>query len=230
MEIYNDNNRTSNTFLLCWLCFGWHNFYNNRYIMGIIQLLISCSSLYALFVFGNIFKFAFLILISIIWSIIDMIRIIFGKYRNAAKENLLWDIKEESKPAGFRVRVCAYLIDGWVISIISAILFLFGMIFFALPVDYNASHALPAFLINFLYFTITTSSKMQGTLGKKLVKIYVTTTKGERLSFFRAFLRFLCYFFSSITLGIGYLMVAFTKNKIGLHDLIVRTYVIHGKP
>ena len=142
MEIYNDNNRTSNTFLLCWLCFGWHNFYNNRYIMGIIQLLISCSSLYALFVFGNIFKFAFLILISIIWSIIDMIRIIFGKYRNAAKENLLWDIKEESKPAGFRVRVCAYLIDGWVISIISAILFLFGMIFFALPVDYNASHAL----------------------------------------------------------------------------------------
>lgn len=46
------------------------------------------------------------------------------------------------------------------------------------------------------------------------------------MTYGKAFLRWVGYSISGLTLGIGYLMVAFTKQKQGLHDKIAGTYVI----
>lgn len=38
-------------------------------------------------------------------------------------------------------------------------------------------------------------------------------------------MRFVGYLVNSFTMGIGYLLIAFTSKKQGLHDLIAKTYV-----
>jgi uncharacterized RDD family membrane protein YckC len=51
-------------------------------------------------------------------------------------------------------------------------------------------------------------------------------TPGARLSFLRATGRHFAKYISAIIAGIGFLMVAFTKRKRGLHDMIAGTMVI----
>jgi uncharacterized RDD family membrane protein YckC len=70
------------------------------------------------------------------------------------------------------------------------------------------------------------SSKYQGTLGKLMLGLKVTDEEGNRIGFWTAFGRLLSKTFLSGILFIGYIMVAFTKKKQGLHDLIVSTVVI----
>ena len=41
--------------------------------------------------------------------------------------------------------------------------------------------------------------------------------------------RFWALLLSGLVLAIGYLMVAFTQEKTGLHDLICNTRVVHGR-
>ena len=64
------------------------------------------------------------------------------------------------------------------------------------------------------------------TPGKMALKLKIIQTNGEEMTYGRAFLRWVGYSISGLTLGIGYLMVAFTKQKQGLHDKIAGTYVI----
>jgi len=47
-----------------------------------------------------------------------------------------------------------------------------------------------------------------------------------RISFGRATGRFFARIISGLTLGIGYLMVAFTEKKQALHDMIAGTLVL----
>ena len=48
------------------------------------------------------------------------------------------------------------------------------------------------------------SSKHQATLGKRIVKLYVTDTQGNRLSFYRAAIRCWHSYITNLTLGLGY--------------------------
>lgn len=77
-----------------------------------------------------------------------------------------------------------------------------------------------------LYFTILESSSWQGTVGKKLLGLKVVDLNGQRISFLRANARYFSKYISFILLGIGFLMVAFTSKKQGLHDKIAGTLVI----
>ena len=52
------------------------------------------------------------------------------------------------------------------------------------------------------------------------------TDQGQRLSFLHATGRYFAKFISAIILGIGFLMIAFTDRKRGLHDMIAGTLVI----
>lgn len=52
---------------------------------------------------------------------------------------------------------------------------------------------------------------------------------GESLELGPAVLRYLGYFASTLLLGIGYLMVAFTPQKRGLHDYIAGTVVVRAR-
>ncbi len=85
---------------------------------------------------------------------------------------------------------------------------------------------LVSLLIRWLYFSIMESSVKQGTVGKMILGIKVTTINGGRISFARATGRFFAKILSSLFLFIGYIMAAFTQRKQALHDIIAETLVI----
>jgi uncharacterized RDD family membrane protein YckC len=68
------------------------------------------------------------------------------------------------------------------------------------------------------------SSANQGTLTKMVCCLTVTDTEG-RGSPSAATERYFAKILSALTLGIGYLMVGWTKQKRGLHDFIAGTLV-----
>ncbi|WPL16339.1 RDD family protein [Thiorhodovibrio winogradskyi] len=82
--------------------------------------------------------------------------------------------------------------------------------------------------IQWLYFTVQESSTWQATVGKKMFGMTVTDMGGKRISFGRANARYWSKILSALILMIGYLMVAFTAKKQGLHDLIAGTLVLRN--
>jgi uncharacterized RDD family membrane protein YckC len=70
------------------------------------------------------------------------------------------------------------------------------------------------------------SSSKRATLGKMALGIIVTDLEGKRISFGRATGRFFSKILSGIIIYIGFIMVAFTDKKQGLHDMIAGTLVI----
>jgi uncharacterized RDD family membrane protein YckC len=140
--------------------------------------------------------------------------------------------------AGFWKRVAAYMIDYLVLvipgSIIGAII---GVVLgasmgavgsgeSAIEVVAQLSSALINFAIGLTYYTWFHASKGGATLGKMAVGIKVVRGNGERLTKARAFGRYWAMLLSSFTLGIGFLMAAFTERKQGLHDMICDTLVV----
>ena len=77
-----------------------------------------------------------------------------------------------------------------------------------------------------MYRTIMESSKVQGTLGKLVVGIIVTDMNYRRISFGRANGRFWSSLLTFETLGIGFIIAAFTKKRQAMHDFIAQTLVI----
>jgi uncharacterized RDD family membrane protein YckC len=78
-----------------------------------------------------------------------------------------------------------------------------------------------------LYFALMESSSKQGTLGKMALSIVVTDVNGNRITFGRATGRYFGKILSGLILYIGYIMVAFTEKKQGLHDMIAGTLVVN---
>ncbi len=81
-------------------------------------------------------------------------------------------------------------------------------------------------LIQWLWFTIAESSKWQATVGKKMVGLKVTDESGERVGFGKANGRYWSKILSCLILWIGFVMVAFTEKKQGLHDKMAGTLVV----
>ncbi len=117
--------------------------------------------------------------------------------------------------AGFWLRFVAVIIDNIIIfitsSIISSILGIPGGIYYLILIG---------------YYVYLESSEYQGTVGKILLGLKVTDLKGHRITPTAAFIRVISRFLSTLILGIGYLMAAFTEKKQALHDLIANTLVI----
>jgi uncharacterized RDD family membrane protein YckC len=84
-------------------------------------------------------------------------------------------------------------------------------------------------VITWLYFAFCESSAWQGTIGKLAMGIRVTDMLGARISLPRALGRYPAKYLSAFIFCIGYLMVAWTQRKQGLHDLIVNTLVLNGR-
>jgi uncharacterized RDD family membrane protein YckC len=146
--------------------------------------------------------------------------------------------------AGFWIRVAAQLIDTVVvIAAGSVVMMIFGAIGFgAMSMEDLDEDSMAAggvlFIIVFyllfiaaivLYYAIMESSSRQATLGKIAVGIRVGKADGSRLSFLNALGRYLAKIISGAILYIGYIMVAFSLKKQGLHDMIADTYVFYGK-
>jgi uncharacterized RDD family membrane protein YckC len=126
--------------------------------------------------------------------------------------------------AGFRKRMGAWIIDSIIVTILQLII-LGGLLSGSGVVTSNVV----GFMIGLLYFAGTESSSKQATLGKMTLGIVVTDTEGNRITFMRATGRYLAKITSALTLLMGYIMVAFTHRKQGLHDIIAQTLVVNGR-
>ncbi|TMJ22120.1 MAG: RDD family protein [Alphaproteobacteria bacterium] len=158
----------------------------------------------------------------------------------AAPPPPVWDARPPTTSAtgygGFWMRVLAYIVDGIVLNIAFGIIgAVVGISLIPAdpakidPVEFMAnmgSFQLVAVVVTWLYFALMESSPRGATVGKMVVGLRVVDEQGNRLSFLRATGRFFAKFISTIILFIGYLMVAFTERKRGLHDIIAGTLVV----
>ncbi len=141
---------------------------------------------------------------------------------------------------GFWRRFWAYVIDGFLVGAVTVPIGLaFGVpLFFAAAMRDFSAETLAAMIgasmmlavirlaIWWLYFALMESSAKQATLGKLALGLRVTDLAGRRLSFGRATGRWFGHVLSSMIFMIGFIMVAFTEKKQGLHDMLAGTLVV----
>ena len=138
--------------------------------------------------------------------------------------------------AGFWIRLVAYAIDGFVLTIASAAVALsFSGVLKDIPEgaaldEMGIAIIIPAInmLIPFLYFVLLECSSKQATLGKMALGLRVTDISGRRISFARSLGRGFGKILS-VLVSIGFLMIGFTAKKQGLHDMIAGTLVVKGR-
>jgi uncharacterized RDD family membrane protein YckC len=145
----------------------------------------------------------------------------------------VWDARPPgpgSQPTGyggFWLRVVAYVIDAILLGIAASVIGVAtggGMYGDLEHLNYSGSGI--SLVVGWLYFALMESSERGATVGKMAVGLRVVTDQGHRLSFLNATGRYLAKFISAIILGIGFLMVAFSDRKRGLHDMIAGTLVV----
>ena len=133
---------------------------------------------------------------------------------------------------GFWIRVLAYIIDFVILGAVQwAIFAALGLPMFEVDADATFGTAnIVSIVLGIAYFAGMESSSWQGTVGKHALGLIVTDTDGHRISFLRALGRYFAKILSAIILLIGFIMVAFTDRKQGLHDMICSTLVLKAKP
>jgi len=137
--------------------------------------------------------------------------------------------------AGFWRRFGAFIIDYILIGVVVwPLSFILGLILGVAGAIYGDIFSLGVILIlwplliigQWLYYALMESSSRQGTLGKMALRIIVTDLDGKRISFGKASGRYFGSIISGIILGIGFIMIAFTEKKQGLHDMLASTLVV----
>jgi uncharacterized RDD family membrane protein YckC len=148
--------------------------------------------------------------------------------------------------AGFWRRFVANLLDGLIVGAVPTVIYygLMGAGVFSMPeivdeedigpyiswmIRYSLISSGIMIVLQTLYFAIMESSSKQATVGKMVLGIVVTDADGKRISLGRAFGRNLGKIVSQIILFIGFLMVAFTPKKQGLHDIMASCLVVVKK-
>jgi uncharacterized RDD family membrane protein YckC len=89
------------------------------------------------------------------------------------------------------------------------------------------SSAIIVMASGFLYFTLFVGSRGQ-TPGKMLFGLRIVRVNGQEMTYGRACLRSLCWILSLLLFSVGFLMIAFTRQKQGLHDMLAGTYVVRN--
>jgi uncharacterized RDD family membrane protein YckC len=153
-------------------------------------------------------------------------------------------MSEEKFYAGFWVRLFAGLLD---IVFLAPILFI--LVYFSgnhhletIKISDHFHHYsylgasseskfidLITYAVSIAYLGYFISSKKQATFGKRVMGIYVGNRDGSKLSGAKSFARAFASMITSATLGLGFFLVIFTKEKTALHDLLCNTRVFHGK-
>ncbi|MBO9883745.1 RDD family protein [Xanthomonas sp. D-109] len=142
--------------------------------------------------------------------------------------------------AGFWKRVAAYLIDAFLVGIVSnviqfvVILGFMGVNRVGSEPNFTSAAGIVMLLmmylvplaISALYYGLFHASTKQATLGKMAVGIKVVRTDGSRITVARGIGRYFGFMLSGLTVGIGYLMAAFTERKQALHDMLCDTLVV----
>lgn len=152
----------------------------------------------------------------------------------APKEELIEsdDEKDEEKPAGFWLRLVAYIIDVIIIGSINGIL-LSPLLFVnegtPIEISFWTLNGIISIIVYYAYFLILTKT-FQQTLGKMIVGIKVVGEENENLTwadlFFREVVGRIIHNVFFI-LKLLYLTIVFTNKKQGIHDMIANTRVVH---
>lgn len=144
--------------------------------------------------------------------------------------------------AGFWRRVLAVILDWLMVTLIHLLIdaILFGLIYgIMVLIEPAISTRNMVFIITYLvlsvlnlhiswlWYALFHSSRYQATPGKMALGIKVTNKAGERISFERATARFFSKYITALTLGVGYVMAAFSSRKQALHDFIASTLVVN---
>jgi uncharacterized RDD family membrane protein YckC len=140
--------------------------------------------------------------------------------------------------AGFWLRLFAYVIDSLLLGVTAGVVILGPLMASgAIPSDNpwmiytNTSRQFLALrllilMVQWVYFALFESSPWQASPGKKVLGLMVTDVEGKRISFARATARYFCTLLSGFILMAGFIMIAFTERKQGLHDILTGCLVI----
>lgn len=148
-------------------------------------------------------------------------------YANAAVVN-----GQDVVYAGFWKRYAAYFIDYILLTVVTLPLSMIinlagvGSGNEGVQVALTLVVMLLSMVISIGYYAGFHASRGGATLGKMAVGIKVVRGNGERISFLRAFCRYLATIVSSLILMIGFIMAAFTERKQALHDMMCDTLVV----
>ena len=135
-------------------------------------------------------------------------------------------LKREVAYAGFLRRLLAHLIDMLVIGAVGVTL---GALVIAVAPDNFTALANVAPVtaaIGWAYYVLFESSPARGTLGKIALNLFVGDVHGDPISYPRAAFRYFFKIFSTLLLGLGWFMAAFTPRKQALHDVMAGTLVL----
>ena len=148
---------------------------------------------------------------------------------------------------GFWIRLLAHLIDHIILGVVAAPLFFITVLPSIIRIAQQADrdqepspemiitiissvfvYIALAFVGQWLYEALLSSSSWQGTIGKKILRLKVVDEAGNRIGFGRATGRFFAKILSSMFMCIGFIMIGFTERKTGLHDMLAGTRVLRS--
>jgi len=148
---------------------------------------------------------------------------------------------------GFWIRFLAHLIDHIILGVVAAPLFFITVLPTIIRIAQQADrdqepspelivaiissvfvYIALAFVGQWLYEALLTSSSWQGTIGKRVLRLKVVDEAGNRIGFGRATGRFFAKILSSMFMCIGFIMIGFTERKTGLHDMLAGTRVLRS--
>ena len=139
--------------------------------------------------------------------------------------------------AGFWIRLAAWVVDLACLFLVTIALVLAALITIYLGGKFGGeindqvmalagySSAAIVMLSGVVYFTIFVGSCGQ-TPGKMLFGLKIVRSDGQEMTYGRALLRSLCFLLSLLLFSVGFLMIACTRQKRGLHDMLAGTSVI----
>jgi uncharacterized RDD family membrane protein YckC len=141
---------------------------------------------------------------------------------------------------GFWRRTIAFLIDKFILALISMILIFTAVVFLGLGFPFDLSTNVSEIItgtfilsyygttifLNMIYFTYFHGTMGQ-TPGKKILGLKVIQKTGDEMTLGLAFLRWVGYIVSGLVLNLGFFWIAFDRRKQGWHDKIAATYVIN---
>jgi uncharacterized RDD family membrane protein YckC len=128
--------------------------------------------------------------------------------------------------ASFWKRVASTFIDWLLIAVFTGLVSLLITGKFAGGESFKQANTLLYFLFYGIYSIAFESSRTGATIGKRIMRIRVCTTRHKSMSVAQAALRYFARLLSFLLAGFGCVMALFTVKRQGLHDQIARTLVV----
>lgn len=135
--------------------------------------------------------------------------------------------------AGFWIRLFSYIIDTiilfFVIILTVAVFLAVFSGFFENQRLFRSCLEISQYMAVLFYFSVFQTGRWQATPGKRLLGIYIRREDGGAPTTVQSMGRYFAYTLSFLFFFLGFIMIAFDKEKRGLHDILAKTRVVYGK-